>query len=99
MATPKKKNLADVLAKAKAGQDKTMPPRITTAPINNEPPIKEAAPKITSVAASREGKKPIAAYLSPETHMQLKILAAKRSTTIQELSEQAYAMLLAKFSD
>lgn len=105
MAVRRKKDLSAVLAKAKEGQEATMPPRVTTPAATPAIPAKE--PKAETPQAedgqgrgrgtSRDGKKAVITYLAPDIHVRLKILAATQGTTIQDLSEEAYRLLFAKY--
>lgn len=45
---------------------------------------------------SRVGKKPVTVYYGKEAHLQLKILAAEKDTTIQGLHEDALNALFVK---
>ena len=103
MAVRRKKDLSAVLAKAKEGQEGTMPPRVSTpaAP----PLVADAKPEKPQPddgqgrgrGTSRDGKKAVITYLAPDIHVRLKIMAATQGTTIQDLSEDAYRLLFAKY--
>ena len=63
-----------------------------------EPEVKEngLTPVGRQQSPSRVGKKPVTVYYSKEAHLQLKILAAEKDTTIQELHEDALNALFVK---
>lgn len=103
MAVHKKKDLSAVLAKAKEGQEAAMPPRVSTPPAqkpaktaaSDNPPAEDGQGR--GRGTSRDGKKAVITYLAPDIHVRLKILAATQGTTIQDLSEEAYRLLFAKY--
>lgn len=65
----------------------------------SEPEVQEHGLK-TSVdrqqSPSRIGKKPVTVYYGKEAHLQLKILAAEKETTLQGLHEDALNALFVK---
>lgn len=63
-----------------------------------EPEIKEngSAPVNRQQSPSRVGKKPVTVYYGKEAHLQLKILAAEKETTLQGLHEDALNALFVK---
>ena len=61
-----------------------------------EEPPRPVAPKV-SRPPSRDGKAAITVFLEPEVRHQLKILAAERKTTVQELMARALNALFAEF--
>lgn len=65
----------------------------------SEPEVKESGPETPAVrqqSPSRIGKKPVTVYYEKKAHLQLKVLAAERETTIQELHEEALNGLFEK---
>lgn len=94
-----KKDLGAALAKAKDSRKFEPPveePAVSKLEVVASPkPSKGAGegPK-PNPAATREGKKSVAIYMDPEMHVELKILAARKGTTIQELGEQALQRVL-----
>lgn len=99
MAVRRKKDLSAVLAKAKEGQEGTMPPRVSTPAVADAKPEKPQPDdgQGRGRGTSRDGKKAVITYLAPDIHVRLKIMAATQGTTIQDLSEEAYRLLFAKY--
>ena len=64
-----------------------------------EPEVKQNGsqpPAERQKSPSRVGKKPVTVYYDKNAHLQLKILAAERETTIQGLHEEALNDLFVK---
>ena len=64
-----------------------------------EPEVKEngsETPVVRQQSPSRVGKKPVTVYYGKEAHLQLKILAAEKETTLQGLHEDALNALFVK---
>ena len=64
-----------------------------------EPKVKEKGsetPAVRQQSPSRVGKKPVTVYYDKQAHLQLKILALERETTIQGLHEEAVNDLFVK---
>lgn len=66
-----------------------------TAP--TEPAAQPKARALRAVAPSREGKKPITGFFSPETSRQIKKLALDQDKTLQELVGEALNDLFHKY--
>ena len=64
----------------------------------SEPEVKEngSASVDRQQSPSRIGKKPVTVYYGKEAHLQLKILAAEKETTLQGLHEDALNALFVK---
>ncbi len=112
MVARKRKDLSAALARAKESQSFEPGAPASGEVAVAEPPKAEpkapAMPPATKAepdgqgrgrSASRDGKKAVITYLPPDVHMNLKVLAARQDTTIQELSEQAYDLLFQKYND
>ena len=65
-------------------------------PTETEAKEKETDPVSRQQSPSRVGKKPVTVYYDKEAHLQLKILAAEKDTTIQELHKDALNALFVK---
>lgn len=66
----------------------------------SEPEVKEngsETPVKRQQSPSRIGKKPVTVYYDKEAHLQLKVLAAEKDTSIQKLHEEAANDLLVKY--
>lgn len=103
MAARKKKDLSAVLQQAKEGMDEAPAQTAVAAPVEPESkPDPIVAAPVTEAdarrASTRQGKKAVITYLPPDVHTELKILAARRGTTIQELSEQAFDLLFKEYA-
>jgi len=61
------------------------PPAAEPAPVTESRPYLVAENRRYPVAKTRENKRVATVYLAPEVLMQLKVLAAKEETTLQEL--------------
>lgn len=86
-----KLNLADALNKVASTPKPTTKPRAESA----EKP-KAKAEKTSKTPASREGKKPLIAYVDPAAVRELKILSAKLDSTQQDLLVEALNDLFVK---
>jgi len=84
MGKPNTKNLF-------RGLDAKASPRVSAVEQPEAPP--QAAASSTQRQRSRQGKKVVTYYLDPEPFMQLKVLAAKTGTTVQELNLEALNLL------
>lgn len=93
-----KKDLTAALAKAKEQQPQK-PPVATVqeaSPNPNEDVKALQGNDVVKKSSSRAGKKSVITYMDAEMHLKLKILAAQNGTTIQELGEQGFKLILEK---
>lgn len=67
-------------------------------PPGREPSLVAPAPRATTLAPSRRGKRNVSAYIEAAAAKQLRILAAERETSTQALLEEALNDLFRKYN-
>lgn len=90
----KRTTMAQALSAA-AGHAYSRPSKDITLSGAAEPELKPR--RTRSIAPSREGKKPVTGFFSPETSRQIKKLALDQDKTLQELVGEALNDLFRKY--
>lgn len=91
----KRKSLASAMQSARNAKPVTERAEKTAPAIQavEAKPAEAPATKNSTIAPSRQGKKFIGAYFTPEVSKQLKILAATEDKSVQDLLAQALNLL------
>lgn len=87
--------MATKFANLQSALDKTRAAPATIAP--SKPVIADSPPVAASRQANRQGKVNLAAWLHPDFKNHMRLVQARRPGTIQELMEEAFNDLFAKY--
>jgi hypothetical protein len=91
----KRASMAEALSAA-AGHAYSRPTSSTTI-LESQPPEKTRSHLLRAVPPSREGKKPVTGFFSPEISRQIKKLGLEQDKTMQHLLQEALNDLFRKY--